>query len=328
MKIVLRLLITVIVIGIIVIWSSVYTINEAQQVVITQFGEPIGEPVMDPGLHFKIPLIQVANVFDKRYLGWDGEPNQLTTKDKRFIWVDTYARWRISNPLLFLKRVANQRSAQSRLDDILDGKCRQVIAQHNLVEVIRSTNREPVRSEMIDDSIEQSFAIIHVGRKKIEKTIYELSYESIAEMGIELLDFRFKRINYTPEVQKEINERMISERQRIAEQYRSEGNGEYMRIMGEKERELKRIQSEAYRKAQTIIGDGDAKAVRIYADAYNRNDECRDFYAFLKTMETYKDTFTDKDTLILSTGSDFYRYLKDGSGKPGPAAVPKAGQNN
>ena len=295
---------------VIVGWMSIYTIGEAEQVVITQFGEPIGDPVTEPGLHLKLPLVQIANYFDKRYLGWDGYPNQLTTKDKRFIWVDTFARWRIIDPLLFLKRVKNQENAQSRLDDILDGRCRQVIAQHNLVEVIRSTNREPIRTELIDDAIEQSFATIKFGRKKIEQTIYNESYESIAELGIELLDFRFKRINYTKEVQTEINERMISERQRIAEKYRSEGNGEYMRIMGEKDRELKRIQSEAYREAQTIIGDGDASAVRIYAGAYNRNEASREFYTFLKTMETYKETFLDKDTLILSTDSDFYRYLK------------------
>jgi membrane protease subunit HflC len=295
--------------------NALYVVNEREQVVITQFGKPVGDPVYEPGLHIKVPIIQVANRFDKRFLEWDGHPNELTTKDKRFIWIDVFARWRIEDPKLFLERLRDERSAQSRLDDVLDGATREVIAKHKLVEVVRSTNRTPQTDEEMDEDIKTSFQTILVGRSKIEKMIFNASLKQIETYGIELLDFRFKRINYTDEVQRELDDRMISERKRIAEKYRSEGNGEMMRIMGEKERDLKKIISEAYRKAQVIIGEGDAEAVRIYAEAYNQSDESRKFYAFLKTMETYQDTFSSQDTLIMSTEGDYYRYLRDAAGK-------------
>ena len=295
--------------------NALYVVNERDQVVITQFGKPVGDPVYEPGLHIKVPIIQVVNRFDKRFLEWDGHPNELTTKDKRFIWIDVFARWRIKDPKLFLERLRDERSAQSRLDDVLDGATREVIAKHKLVEVVRSTNRTPQTDEEMDEDIKTSFQTILVGRSKIEKMIFNASLKQIETYGIELLDFRFKRINYTDEVQRELDDRMISERKRIAEKYRSEGNGEMMRIMGEKERDLKKIISEAYRKAQVIIGEGDAEAVRIYAEAYNQSDESRKFYAFLKTMETYQDTFSSQDTLIMSTEGDYYRYLRDAAGE-------------
>jgi modulator of FtsH protease HflC len=290
--------------------NSLYTVNEAEQVVITQFGKPVGNAVTTPGLKIKAPFIQSVNRFDKRILEWDGDPDKVTTQDKRFIWVDIYARWRIVNPKLFMERLKDQQSAQSRLDDILDGTAKEIIAQNKLVEVIRSTNREPeVDAEESYEGIEVSFEPINVGRIKIEQIILNDSKETMSNMGIELMDFRFKKINYTKEVQKEIDERMISERRRIAERYRSEGNGEMMRIMGEKERELKRIMSSATRDAQIIIGEADAQAVNIYAEAYNQSPESRDFFEFMKTLDTYKKTFSPKDTLIMTTDNSYFKYL-------------------
>jgi membrane protease subunit HflC len=295
--------------------NALYVVNEREQVVITQFGKPVGDPVYNPGLHIKVPIIQVVNRFEKRFLEWDGDADKLTTKDKRFIWVDVYARWRIEEPKLFLERLRDERSAQSRIDDILDGATREIIAKHKLVEVVRSTNRTPQSDEEMDEDIKTSFQTISTGRSQIEKMIFNAARNPIELLGIELLDFRFKRINYTEEVQREIDDRMISERKRIAEKYRSEGSGEMMRIMGEKERDLKKIISEAYRKAQIIIGEGDAEAVRIYAEAYNQSDESRKFYSFLKTMETYLDTFSSQDTLIMSTEGEYYKYLRDAAGQ-------------
>jgi len=301
-----------------ILLSSAYITHEWEQVVITQFGKPVGDPVTKPGLHFKIPFIQTANRFDKRFLEWDGDPNQVPTKDKRFIWVDTYARWRITDPLLFFQRLRDERGAQSRLDDILDGETRNAVAMHDLVEVIRcSTTRTPTVNEKGSDELDVNFAKITCGREGIEKIIFDAAAERIkkAEYGIELLDFRFKRINYVREVQRKIYERMISERKRIAEKYRSEGQGEASKILGEKERELKRIQSEAYRRAQKIRGDADAEAIAIYAGAYNQSEDARDFYRFLKTMEAYQKVFSGKDTVILSTKGEFLELLDKPSGE-------------
>jgi len=292
-----------------VIANSLYTVNEAEQVVITQFGRPVGESIITPGLKLKIPFIQSVNRFDKRILEWDGDPDKVTTQDKRFIWVDVYARWKITDPKLFMERLTDERSAHSRLDDILDGTAREVIAQHKLVEVIRSTNRVPEVDDNTDEDIEVAFQPIKVGRKKIEQIIFDAAKPQISNMGIELMDFRFKRINYTEDVQREIDDRMISERKRIAEKYRSEGNGEMMRIMGQKERELKRIMSQADKEAETIIGEGDAQAVKIYAEAYNKSAESREFFEFIKTLDTYKTTFSSKDTLIMTTDNSYFKYL-------------------
>ncbi len=309
-------IVTIAVLALIAVASSAFIVNETEQVIITQFGKPIGKPIVTPGIHFKIPIIQEANFFDKRFLEWDGNPNQIPTKDKRFIWVDTYARWRIKDPLLFFQRVRNERGAQSRLDDILDGETRNAIAKHVLVELIRSTNREYKTSEgLLNEGESNSLARIKYGREKIARSIVDAASPRTLELGIELLDLRFKRINYVKEVQKKIFERMITERKRIADKFRSEGQGEASKILGNKERELKKIQSEAYKTAQEIMGKADAEATAIYAKAYNQNQQSRDFYAFLKTLETYKTTLSGKDWLILSTKSDFFKYFRTQSGK-------------
>lgn len=302
-------------IALIVAASSAFVVQETDQVIITQFGKPVGVPIVDPGIHFKMPVIQQANFFDRRFLEWDGSPNQIPTKDKRFIWVDTYARWRIQDPLLFFQRVRDERGAQSRLDDILDGETRNAIAKHNLVEVIRSTNRQYQVSEELAGEVSQSLAKITVGRDKITRSIIESAAPRILELGIELLDLQLKRVNYVQEVQMKIFERMITERKRIADKFRSEGQGEASKILGDKERELKKIQSEAYKTSQEIIGKADAEATTIYANAYNQNQESREFYRFLKTMETYQSTMSEKDWLVLSTEGDFFRYLQKQSGR-------------
>jgi len=299
-----------------VVVSAAYIVQETEQVIITQFGKPVGDPVTSPGIHFKIPVIQHANFFDRRFLEWDGDPNQIPTKDKRFIWVDTYARWRIKDPLLFFQRVRDERGAQSRLDDILDGETRNAIANHKLVELVRTTNRTPMTSEdLLAGEVVTELAKIKDGREKITRTILEASAPRVLELGIELLDLRLKRINYVEEVQQKIFERMITERLRIADKFRSEGQGQASKILGDKGRELKKIQSGAYKTAQEIMGKADAEATAIYAEAYNKNQESREFYRFLKTMETYQNTLSEKDWLILSTKGDFFKYLNKPSGK-------------
>ena len=291
--------------------SSLYTVNEKEQVVITQFGKPVGEAIVTPGLKLKKPFIHTVNKFEKRFLEWDGDPNQLTTKDKKYIFVDYYARWQISDPLLFFKRLTNENGAQSRLDDILDGATRNSIANHNLEEAVRTSNRVPTSSGSISELIGDTLSNILVGRQKIQQMILESANEKANELGIVILDFRFKRINYTADVQTQVYERMKSERFRIAEKFRSEGQGEASRINGEKERELKIIQSEAYRKAEEIKGKADALATAIYANAYNKSASSREFYGFLKSMETFNKTFDTATSVILSTDSELYKYLKN-----------------
>jgi len=303
----------IVLLALIVLISSAFVVTESEQVIITRFGKPVGEPITTPGIHFKLPIIEEATFFEKRFLEWDGDANQVPTKDKRFIWVDTYARWRISDPLLFFQRVRDERGAQARLDDILDGETRNAVAKHNLVELVRSTNRKPLvlaDTALADENLEDVFPTIKYGRERITREILKAAKERTKELGVELLDIRFKRINYVEEVQRKIYERMITERKRIAEKYRSEGQGEASKILGQKERELKKIQSEAYKTAQEIRGKADAEATAIYASAYNRNAETRDFYRFMKTLETYKTTFGEKDWLILTTDNDFYKLLQ------------------
>ncbi len=291
----------------IVLSSAAYIVDETEQVIITQFGEPIGDAVDDPGLHFKVPFIQQANYFDKRFLEWDGVANQVPTRDKRFIWVDTYARWRINDPLLFFQSLRDERTAQNRLGQILDGETRNAVARHNLVEVVRSTNRDP--SEILLDDEEETAILeeIEVGREAITREIRAAAQASVNDLGIEILDVRLKRINYVEEVQRDVFARMIAERQRVAERYRSEGAGEAARIDGERERELQRIQSEAYRTAQEVRGRADGEAARIYAAAYNRDAS---FYAFLKSLETYEITADPNSFLILTTDSELLRFMK------------------
>jgi membrane protease subunit HflC len=304
------LLAIVIVLVLLTLLSSVYTISETEQVIITQFGEPVGRPHTDPGLHVKVPFIQTVHVFDKRWLEWSGDPNQIPTKDKKYIWVDTYTRWRVKDPLLFYQRVRDERSAQSRLDDIVDGETRNVIANNDLIEVVRSTDRAFPQSEEnadVDMSAATIVGKITMGREKITRAILEKSRHIVAEFGIELVDVQIRRVNYVTEVQQKVFERMISERRRIAERSRSEGQGKAAEIRGQKERELKGIQSDAYRKAQEVMGKADGEATRIYAEAYGRDPE---LYQFLKTMETYRKTMAQDTTLILSTDGEFFKFLK------------------
>jgi len=294
--------------ALIVLGSAAYVVNETEQVVITQFGDPVGDPVTNPGIHFKVPFIQAANYFDKRFLEWDGDANQIPTKDKRYLWVDTYARWRIVDPLKFFQRVNDERGAQSRLDDIIDGETRNSLARNNLVEVVRSTNREP--EDVLVESEEETAILeeIEKGRMGITQDILEQASKRVEDLGIELIDVRLKRINYVEEVQKDVFERMIAERKRIAERYRSEGEGEAARIRGERDRDLKKIQSEAYREAQEVRGKADGEAADIYAEAYNRDAA---FYAFTKSLETYEATVDSQTTLVLTTNSDLLRFVKD-----------------
>ncbi|MFT6216751.1 MAG: membrane protease subunit HflC [Roseivirga sp.] len=288
--------------------SSVFIVQEKDQVVITQFGKPVGEAITEPGMHFKLPLIQDANYFEKRYMEWNGDPNQVPTKDKKFIFVDTYARWQITDPLQFFKRLTNERNALSRIDDILDGDTRDFIANNDIEEAVRTSNRVPESSdtEIIGDSLVKIF----VGRDSIQNMILESANKQTTELGIKILDFRFKRINYVQEVQNQVYERMKSERFRIADKFRSEGQGEASRINGEKERELKNIQSVAFRDAEMIKGKADASAASIYADAYNKSSQSRNLYSFLKSMETFEKTFDEKTAIFISTDSELYKYLK------------------
>lgn len=287
--------------------SMTYIVRETDQVIITQFGEPLGAVIDTPGIHFKVPYVQNANYFDRRFLEWDGSPNQIPTRDKRFIWVDSYARWRISDPLLFFQRLRDERGAQSRLDDILDGETRNAIARNDLVEVVRSSNREAAAVEIESEEETSVLETIRLGRQAITRQILETTSERVAEFGIELLDFRFKRINYVEQVQNDVFARMIAERKRVAERYRAEGAGEAARISGERERELQRIQSEAYRTAQENRGRADAEATRIYAEAHNRDAS---FYAFTKSMEAYEKTVDSKTVLILTTDGELLRYFE------------------
>jgi len=291
----------------ILLYSATFVVDETQQVIITRFGEPVGEAIDEPGIKLKVPFIEVANYFDKRFLEWDGDANQVPTRDKRFIWVDSYARWRISEPLRFFERLRDELGAKSRLDDILDGETRNAVARHDLVEVVRSTNREVDASLLESEEETAVLDAIERGRQEIRTAVLETAQARTADLGIELVDFQIKRINYVEEVQRDVFERMIAERNRIAERYRSEGEGEAARIRGERERELARIQSEAYRTAEELRGEADAQATQTYAEAYNRDAS---FYAFMKSLETLEETADANSTLILSTDADLLEYLK------------------
>ncbi len=288
--------------------GALYTIDETQQAVITQFGRLIGQPKKDAGLYFKFPW-QTANFFEKRILQWDGDANQIPTLEKRFIWVDTTARWKISDPLKFMQSVRTEVSAQTRLDDIIDASTRDVISRHTLIEVIRNSNRiAEIGNETQAGGFEAvTIEPINVGRDQLSKMILERAGGAVRDYGIELVDVKIKRINYVEEVRRKVYERMISERKRAAEQFRSEGQGKRAEIEGQMKKELAEIQSEAYKQAQQIKGVADAKAIKVYADAYNKDP---DFYSFIKTLETYKKTINDDTTLMFSTENEFYNQLK------------------
>ena len=300
--------------------NSLYTVNEVEQVIVTQFGKPVGEPVTKAGLKFKMPFVQAVNPIDKRVLEWDGPPSDMPTKDKLYISVDLFARWRIVDPLQFFLRLRDERSAQSRLDDILGSETRNAVAKHQLIEIIRTTkDRVPLRDSLLtDEEMAQdigSLVPIQKGRSLVEKEIYTAAANKVGVFGIELLDIRFKRINYNESVRPKIYDRMISERRQIAERFLSEGNGEAARIRGNRVRDLNKIQSEAYREVEEIRGLADAKAAGIYAQAYNQSDQSSDFYEFTRTMQAYSSIIADDTTLILSTDSELFSFLKGmGSG--------------
>ncbi|ABC83289.1 protease modulator HflC [Anaeromyxobacter dehalogenans] len=288
--------------------ASAYTLGENEQAVITRFGEPRGEPISEPGLHFKLPFADTVNRFDKRWLDWRGDPNQIPTKDKKYIWVDTFGRWRIVDPLRFFQRLRDERNAQSRLDDIIDGETRNAIASFALIEAVRTTDRSFEDDEYSAElGGAEALEDVKVGRDRLTRQIRDRAAEVVKEFGVELVDVQIRRINYVNEVQVKVFDRMISERRRIAERSRSEGMGRAAEIRGQRERDLKAIRSEAYRKAQEVSGKADAEATRIYAAAFGRDPE---FFQFLRTLEAYPRTMDGSTSLFLGTDSEFYRYLR------------------
>ncbi|WP_347987135.1 protease modulator HflC [Methylomonas sp. AM2-LC] len=294
---------------------SAFTVNQTEQVILTQFGSPVGNPITRPGLHFKLPFIQQVHSFDKRYLAWDGPIVEMSTKDKTYVQVDTFARWRITDPLRYYLRLRDERSAQSRLEDILGSETRTAIARHELIEVVRSDkDRAPLRDDALQaingEGTLGMLRPISVGRAAIEKDVIEAAIPKLAEFGVELLDVRFKRINYNQQVLDRIYQRMISERLQIAQRFRSEGEGEAARINGNKERDINQIQSAAYKQVQEIQGEADAKATEIYAKAYAQRPEAAEFYKFLKSMETYHKVINTDTTLVLSTNSELFSLLR------------------
>lgn len=312
--------------------GAFYTLSPAEQVIVTQFGKPVGDPVVEPGLHFKLPFIQEVQRLDRRFLEWDGAPVGIPTKDKTYIHVDTFARWRIDDPLQFFLRLRDEHSAQSRLEDILGSETRNAVAKHDLIEIVRTDkNREPMRDDSLKTGPTGTGSIgtmppIRFGRVVVEQEIHKAAADKLSEFGIELLDVRIKRVNYNPDVLSRIYQRMISERLQIAQRFRSEGEGESASIAGQRERDLNEIQSGAYRKVQEIKGQADAKASEIYARAYSQNAQAAEFYTFVKNMETLRLTVSRESTLVLSTDSDLFKLLKHINAKPSQAqpAAPAA----
>lgn len=318
----------VVLVGTYVATSAIYTVSEVEQIIITQFGKPVGTPVTEAGLKLKTPFIQDVNSIDKRVLEWDGNPSDMPTKDKLYISVDLFARWRIVDPLQYFLRLRDERSAQSRLDDILGSETRNAVAKHELIEIIRTTkDRMPLRDTLLtvaERDLNMGLLVpIQKGRKLVEQEIFTAAAEKIQVFGIELLDIRFKRINYNESVRPKIYDRMISERRQIAERFLSEGNGEAARIRGNRVRDLNKIQSEAYRQVEEIRGIADAKATEIYAGAYNRSPAAVEFYEFTRTMEAYKTIIAADTTLMMSTESDLFKFLKGMNA--GASAMPTAG---
>ena len=304
-------IVALLIVGILLVFASAYVVDETEQVVVTQFGRVIGEPKKTPGLYFKIPFIQQANYFPKNLLRWDGDPGQIPTLDKTFIWVDPFARWKVVDPVKLFQTVNNTVAAIGRLDDIIDPAVRNFITSYQLIEAVRSSNRELDTFEIGLEDVKKEGRYgyqISTGREAITQGIMEQAQPKLAKFGIELVDVKIKRINYVEEVRKSVYGRMIAERKQIAEKFRSEGKGEAQNILGEKERDLKRISSEAYRTAQEIKGKADAEVTKIYAEAYGADPE---FYSFTKTLEIYGQALDDKNSLVLSTDSEFLKYLKD-----------------
>jgi len=304
---------------ILLLWAGYvcsYVVEETDQVIITQFGKPVGEPVTEAGLYFKLPFIQEINRIEKRFLPWDGPSNEMSTKDKTYLIIDTFARWRISDPMQYFLRLRDERSALSRLDDILGSETRNAVAKHELIEIVRTTKDRKAKT---DESLVQGIGKvgmlypIKIGREKVEQQIFENAAAKLEGFGIELLDVRFKRINYNETVRRRIYERMVSERNQIADRFRSEGAGEAAKIMGKKEKDLQEIESEAYKTVQQIYGEADANASAIYAEAYSQSSDAADFYTFIKTLETYDEILKSDISLILSTNSSLFKLLKSSS---------------
>ena len=307
-SIIKTLFLIVIAAGILLVYSAAYVVDETEQVLITQFGRVVGKPVTLPGLKFKLPFLQVANFFPKNLLTWDGEPGQVPTKDKTYIWVDAFARWKIVDPIKYFQTVTHEIAAIERLDDLIDPAMRNLVTSYPLVESVRNTDRRMDTLEsMVDEHKERVQYKVDLGRDEITKRILKQASEKLTQFGIELVDVKIKRINYIENVRDAVYNRMIAERNQIAEKYRAEGQGEASNIRGEKEKELQVIKSQAYKDSQTIKGEADATATKIYADAYSKDPE---FYAFVKTMEVYKETLKKDTSLVLSTDSDFMKYFK------------------
>ena len=310
LKIVAALFMTV------VLLQSAFTVQQTEQAIVTQFGRPVREPITEPGLHFKLPFVQQVNRIDKRYLAWDGPMVEMSTKDKTYIQVDTFARWRITDPMRYFLRLRDERSAQSRLEDILGSETRTSGAKHELIEVVRTDKqRKPVQDDNLPASLSGVGALgvlrpIQYGRAELERNIFEAAAPKLAEFGIELLDIRIKRLNYNPEVLERIYQRMISERLQIAQRFRSEGEGEAARINGKKERDINEIESTAYKRVQEIRGESDARATEIYARAYTQKPQAAEFYRFMKSMDTYRKIIGSEATIVLSTNSDLFSLLK------------------
>jgi membrane protease subunit HflC len=295
------------------LFSAVYTVSETEQAIIVQFGRPVGGVVNRPGLHVKVPFIQTVHFFDKRWLEFDGDQNEIPTRDKKYIWVDTYARWRISDPLRFYQAVRDERGGQSRLDDIVDGETRNAVASFDLIEIVRSSNRSfQITEELSGIGSAEAMTPVTTGRSKIAQVILDKASKITPEFGIELVDVRFKRLNYVDTVQQKVFERMVSERKRIAERSRSEGQGRAAEIRGQKERDVLAASSVGYKTAQELKGAADAQAAAIYAQAYNKDP---DLYQFLKSMETLGVTLDEKATLILSTDSELLKFLNSSGGR-------------
>ena len=295
-------------IAVVMAYTSAFIVNETEQVVITQFGRVVGTPKQAPGLYFKVPVIQDAIYFPKNLLQWEGDPGQIPTLDKTYIWVDVFARWKIVDPVKFLQTVNNTISAQSRLDDIIDPATRNFITSYRLIEAVRRSNRELDTFEIgLEDIQKEPVEQITTGRDKITHGILEQAQPKLTPFGIELVDVKIKRINYVEQVRESVYGRMIAERKQIAEKFRSEGKGEAAKIIGEKERDLKRITSEAYRTAQEVKGKADAESTKLYAQAFGIDPE---FYSFMKSLEVYNDTLGENSSVVLSTSSEFLKYLK------------------
>ncbi len=319
-----------IVLGALSFYLCTYVVQETDQVILTQFGKPVGEPVTEAGLHFRLPFVQEVNRIEKRFLPWDGPPNEMSTKDKTYLIIDTYARWRISDAMQYFLRLRDERSALSRLDDILGSETRNAVAKHELIEIVRtSKDRVAITDKSLTEGMGNVGTLypIRIGREKVEEEIFRKAAAKLEGFGIELLDLRFKRINYNETVRRRIYERMVSERQQIAARFRSEGAGEAAKIIGRKERDLQEIESESYKRVQEIQGQADAKASAIYAEAYDSSEEAADFYRFIKTLETYGNSLSKEVSLVLTTDSPVFRLFKSTQRAKEPDLTPVGGKD-